>query len=183
MFKIEGKDIYLRYVEIDDAEFLYSLRTDPVLSKYISSVNSGVAEQVDWIKKYKEREKNNLEHYFIVCFKTGERVGTIRIYDFKGNSFCSGSWIVKPDAPICIAVEAIMAMYEYGFYYLGFTQSHLDVMKNNRSVANFMLSFGAKFTSENGNKNYYVLKKEDFEKSKVKYKRFYQKIKIIDLKR
>ena len=177
MLKIEGKDIYLRYVEIEDAQFLYSLRTDEVLSKYLSPVDS---KQVEWIKKYKEREKSKQEHYFIIHLKTDEKMGAVRMYDFKGNSFSWGSWVVKSNAPIYTAIESILAIFEYGFDYLEFTQSHFEVMKDNVRALAFYLRFGSKILYEEEHKYYLTLKQEDFEKAKIKYRRFYQRIKVSD---
>lgn len=180
MLKIKGKDIYLRYVEIEDAQFLYSLRTDPVLSKYLNAVDLELVNQIEWIKKYKEREKSKQEYYFIIQLKTGEKMGAVRMYDFRGNSFSWGSWIIKSDSPIYTAIESSLAIYEYGFDYLGFAQSHFEVMKDNARVVAFHKNFGAKLFSEEKYKYHLILKQEDFENAKVKYKRFYQRIKVID---
>ena len=45
--------------------------------------------QVEWIQNYKEREANKLEYYFIIEDKlTKEKYGTVRLYDFREDSFC-----------------------------------------------------------------------------------------------
>ena len=176
MLKIEGKNIYLRYVQLEDAQFLYSLRTDPALSRYLSAIDPGLVNQIEWIRKYKEREKRKQEHYFIIHLKTGKKMGAIRMYDFKGDSFCWGSWIVMPNAPIYTAIESILAIYEYGFDYLKFTKSHFDAIKDNSKAVAFYLNFGAKISHEENGKYYFNLEREDFEKTKIRYKRFYQQI-------
>jgi RimJ/RimL family protein N-acetyltransferase len=179
MLKIEGKDIYLEYTEIEDAEFLHSLRTDPALSKYLSPVGPGVLEQIEWLRRYKEREKNKIEHYFIIHLKNCEKIGTIRIYDFKKDSFCPGSLIVKQNAPIYTALEALLSVYDFSFSHLGFNQAHFDVVKDNTRVVQFHLNFGAKIVSQDDCSYFFILKREVFERAKIKFKRFYQPIKIV----
>lgn len=176
MLQIEAKDIYLKYIQLEDAKFLHSLRTDPALSRYLSVVDPKIATQIKWLEKYKERERNKKEYYFIIHLKTGEKMGAIRMYDFIADSFCWGSWIIKQNAPIYTAIESILAVFEYGFDYLGFTRSHFDAMKDNSKVVDFYINFGAKISREENGKYYFVLGQEDFEKTKIKYKRFYQKI-------
>ena len=52
------KNTKLIPVEINDAEFIYSLRIDSRLNKHISTINGTVIEQAKWIEDYKKREEN-----------------------------------------------------------------------------------------------------------------------------
>ena len=86
-----GKNINLRFVEITDASFIVSLRSDLRYNKYLSFVDDDVKKQEDWILKYKEREANKQEYYFIIQLnKDNTQIGTVRVYDFISgeNSFC-----------------------------------------------------------------------------------------------
>ncbi|EFB9782022.1 N-acetyltransferase, partial [Escherichia coli] len=47
------KNTKLIPVEINDAEFIYSLRVDSRLNKHISTINGTVIEQAEWIEDYK----------------------------------------------------------------------------------------------------------------------------------
>ena len=53
---IEKYGCYYRLVEIKDAEFIMSLRTNEKLSRYINETNNKLKDQSDWLKDYKLRE-------------------------------------------------------------------------------------------------------------------------------
>ena len=169
---ISGKNINMRTVETQDAEFIYLMRQDQVKTKYISSVTGTVADQVTWIEKYKLREVKKKEFYFIIESKTGERLGLVRMYDFQDDSFCWGSWLIKDNAPKSTAIESALQIYEYGFYTLGFKQSHFDVRKGNAKVIAFHTRFGARIVDENDLDYFFVYLKSAYEQTKIKYKRY-----------
>ena len=50
---IYGNNIDLRPVEIDDAEFILSLRIDQKLNQYLSPVENDLEKQREWIKNYR----------------------------------------------------------------------------------------------------------------------------------
>ena len=94
----EGRTIYFRLVEESDAAFIHSLRMDEQYNKYLSQVDDDVEKQRQWITRYKQREEQNEEYYFIIHRKDNNLpIGTLRIYDFRPeeNSFCWGSWILN----------------------------------------------------------------------------------------
>ena len=62
--KIESKNINLRLVNINDAETIINFRKRN--GKYLSKTNFNVADQVNWLSKYKIREKQKKEFYFII---------------------------------------------------------------------------------------------------------------------
>jgi glycosyltransferase involved in cell wall biosynthesis/RimJ/RimL family protein N-acetyltransferase len=142
---IIGKNIDLREVEVDDAEFILSLRLDPELNKHLSDVEDDLDKQKEWIKKSK---LNKQEWYFIVQNKMQEPVGTIRIYDIKGDSFCWGSWIILPKARQYSTFESMFLLYQFAFFDLGFKQTNFDVRKSNDIAFNFYVRFGAVVTDE-----------------------------------
>ena len=158
---IFGKNIDFRRVVVSDAEFILSLRVDPLLSKNLSVVENNLEKQRGWIF---ENEKNSSEWYFIIQNKNSQPVGTVRIYDVKGDSFCWGSWIVKPEARIYASFESAVLLYNYAFFTLGFEQSHFDVRRENKSVVNFHLKMGAKIVKEDELNFYFVFKKESYQK-------------------
>ena len=82
---ILGKNIDLRLVEIDDAEFILALRLDPELNQYISPVENDLDKQREWIKSHRLYSR---DFYFIIQNKKQKPVGTIRIYDIQDNVFC-----------------------------------------------------------------------------------------------
>ena len=61
---IYGKNINMRTVEIDDAEFVYTMRQDQNKTKYLSKVSGTIQDQKEWIAQYKKREADKKEFYF-----------------------------------------------------------------------------------------------------------------------
>ena len=64
-FTMEKYGLFARFVNESDAEFIVKLRTDPVLGKWIHSTDSDIENQKQWLREYKERERNGLDYYFI----------------------------------------------------------------------------------------------------------------------
>lgn len=169
---IEGRKINLRLVNLEDANFILDLRLNEKLNKYISDVDDDLKKQKEWLKQYKDREKNGEEYYFIIESKNGEKYGTVRVYDLKEDSFCWGSWIIKNDAPNYVSIESVLLTYKFGFYKLGFKNSHFEVRKENDKVVSFHKRFEAEIVNEDSLNFYFQFKKETFENIKRKYKKF-----------
>lgn len=169
----ERYGLQFRFVNEDDAEFIYKLRSDKTLSKYIHDIEGGVENQREWIRKYKDRESNGEEYYF-VFLQDKKRVGVIRLYSFHGTTFTSGSWIMVPGT----SGEAVMAVpiiaREIAFDELGmelednYDACHVD----NKKVIKFNERFGCKiykhFQDVKGEYVAMLLTKEDFETRKSK---------------
>lgn len=173
---ISGKNINLRFVTENDAEFIINMRTNTNKNKFLSSVDNNIEDQKTWIREYKKRETQKEEFYFIIESKTHEKLGLVRMYDFKEiqnkRSFCWGSWLIKEYAPKTTAIESALQIYEFGFHTLGFDRSHFDVRKGNDKVIAFHQRFGAKIIDENALDYFFDFKKIDYEVIKQKYKRY-----------
>ncbi len=167
-----GKNINLRTVEIEDAEFIFSMRQNQNKTKYLSKVTGTVESQKEWIKNYKQREENKKEFYFVIESKDKEKLGLVRMYDFQDDSFCWGSWLIKEDAPKTTAIESALQIYEFGFYNLRFEKSHFDVRKGNEKVIAFHQRFGAKIVDEDELDYFFNFAKIDYKITKQKYKRY-----------
>ena len=166
------KNLNLRTVAIEDAEFIYNMRQNQNKTKYLSKVTGTVESQKEWIKNYKQREENKKEFYFVIESKDKEKLGLVRMYDFQDESFCWGSWLIKEDAPKTTAIESALQIYEFGFYNLGFEKSHFDVRKENDKVIAFHQRFGAKIIDEDKLNYFFNFEKSDYEIIKEKYKRY-----------
>ena len=170
--KIVGKNINLRTVEIDDADFIYEMRQNQDKTKYLSKIIGTVESQKEWIKNYKQRENEKKEFYFVIESKNEEKLGLVRMYDFQEESFCWGSWLIKEDAPKTTAIESALQIYEFAFYKLSFDKSHFEVQKGNDKVVAFHKRFGAKIVNENEKEFFFNFEKTDYEITKEKYKRY-----------
>lgn len=166
---IEGKTIRLRDIEIEDAAFVVGLRTDESKSRFLNKTSADVDAQIAYIQSYKSAKK---DYYFIIEKKDGTRVGTVRIYDIRDDSFCWGSWLMVDGAPTTAAIESALLIYEFAFYILGFERSHFDVRHGNIRVADFHKRMGAKVVSQDDLDLFFNYEKSDYEAIKPKYARF-----------
>lgn len=174
-FDLSAKTTYLRLVQLEDAAFICSLRNNQKLNKFISKSAAEEESQRQWILNYKNKEVRGEEYYFIICrISDGLEIGTVRLYDFRNNpkSFCWGSWILNENKTKYAAVESALLVYEAGFHYLDFEQSHFDVMKGNDKVHNFHLKMGAEKVSEDDVNVYYIFSKNKYEINKNDYADF-----------
>jgi len=171
--RISGHNIALRLVELDDAEFILRLRLDERLNRHISATGADLDSQIEWLRRYKEREREGREYYFIVEGTDGQPYGTVRLYDFHQDSFCWGSWIMLPGNPAKAFESAVLA-YECGFNKLGFAKSHFSVDKNNSRVVAFHKRFGAKVVREDETNYYFQSSRADFEAAKERYQRLWK---------
>jgi len=172
--KLESKNIKLRLVTIEDAEFIYSLRSNLKRSKFLSKIKGTVQDQKEWIKEYKKREDAGKEYYFIIESKNLEKLGTIRIYNFEGDTFERGSWIIKEDSPKTTAIESSLLIYEFGFNILNFNKANIVIRKNNQKVIKFHQRFGLKIKKEDDINVYFECTKDFYLKEKDKYKHFFE---------
>jgi hypothetical protein len=138
--RVLGKSIVLRNVQVEDAEFILSLRLDPQKGSYLSPVEADVEKQREWIRTYL-RSKG--QAYFLICDLAMRPLGTVRIYDAIGESFSWGSWILKKGAPPSAAIESAALVYWLATKYWKFVASHFQVRRDNTSVLDFHEKFGA----------------------------------------
>lgn len=164
---IRGKTINLRNVGVDDAPFILSLRLDPRLNSHLSSTDPSLAAQRAWIERY--RAEPGQQYYFIIEDHSGQPHGTVRVYDLQPQSFCWGSWIVHPQAPRKAAIESALLVYEFGFFELGFAQSHFDVRKQNTRVVDFHRRFGATIERESEQDYFFRFLRSDYERVRPQY--------------
>ena len=167
-----------RLIAEDDAPFIVELRTDPVLSKFISYTNTSVESQINWIHRYKERERLGQE-YYLVFFYEDSPVGVCRLYDIKEDHFTFGSWVFKSGAPFFCSMAGAIITKEIAFETLGLSieidkdGTHVD----NKKVIRFSKQQGMVYngTREDDMGVFMTgyLEKETFEKNKLDIIRFF----------
>lgn len=162
-FKIDKYGIRLRLAEIEDAEFILKLRLDPKLGRYLSPTNIDVNKQIEWLEKYKLKEKKNEEYYFIAEDQFQNRYGTIRLYNFKNEGFESGSWIFANETPPNMAIKADIIGREFAFEFLQAKYCRFEVLKDNKSVIRYQLRYNPTIIGEDDTKLYFILSKEKFD--------------------
>lgn len=165
--RIIGDRLLFRDAGVGDAEFILGLRTDPVKSRHLSATPNDVERQRDWLSRYAQ----DRDQVYFIIEGYSERLGTVRLYDVQGPSFCWGSWIIKAGAPSSCAIESALIVYAYALG-LGFDRSHFEVRKNNLSVWKFHERFGATRTEEDDHSFYYSIDKPAITTAALRYKRF-----------
>jgi RimJ/RimL family protein N-acetyltransferase len=168
----QPKHISFRLANVSDAEFILNLRLNAQKNRYLSPVNNSLDSQKAWLKSYKKRERAGNEFYYIIQDRDNDNLGVVRIYDFKNDSFCWGSWILCDHAPSYAAIESALLIYEIAFYELGFSNSHFDVRKDNNRVLNFHKKFGASPIRDDGLNCYLTISKKTYEKTRQRYRKF-----------
>ena len=166
------RTIQVRLAREGDAAFILSLRQDEKKSRHLSSVHNSLSLQQQWLRDYLAREREGREYYFIIVDRENEPLGTVRLYDFREDSFCWGSWILKDGAPTAAAIESALMVYEIAFGRLAFQQSHFDVRKANSKVVEFHLRFGARIVGEDDLNYYFKYDKATYEATRTRYQRF-----------
>lgn len=165
-FSLTRYGVDVRLVEESDAEFILSLRTDTYHTRYIHSTENNLDKQIEWIKKYKDREQEAREYYFIYS-KDGEPMGLSRAYNIFDYYCSSGSWLCKPNNDPKASLATYLIMHDVMFEDLGLDLSIFDVRKDNKKVWRLHESFGAQRIGESDIDFYFTLfKKSYFENKK-----------------
>lgn len=166
--KVIGKTLTFRDAAEADAEFILSLRTDPVKARFLSMTSNDLGAQRAWLRRY---ASGSDQAYFIIEH-AGAAIGTVRLYDPRETSFCWGSWILADGRPQQAAMESALMVYAYAVDHLGFRSAHFDVRKGNERVWQFHERFGACRVRETEQDYLYELSYEAICESRRKYQRF-----------
>ena len=152
--RIEGRTLVLRNAGEPDAAFIHGLRTDPIRARHLSAVPPALAAQSEWLEHY---ARDDAQAYFIVCDAAGNQpLGTVRLYDARGDSFSWGSWLLRTGLPARCAIESALMVYHYARS-LGFAGAHFEVRQDNASVWRFHENFGATRVDCRDNRFFYEL--------------------------
>ena len=160
---IEKYNIKLKTVEYEDAELIVDLRTDVNKSKFLSSTANDLELQKEWIRTYKEKEKNGNEYYFVAIDERNEKFATYRIYNLEDDICEIGSWVSKPgysNGKNSIKVDIIVKEFVFGF--LNYHKLKFVVHKENFSVVRYHKLFGPEIIEETQENLYFVLSKKNF---------------------
>lgn len=173
--EIEKYGIKLVPVEPSDASFIIDLRTDTKKSRFISSTNTDLQQQINWINDYKERESKGDEYYFIGIDENLEKFATYRIYNIKSDQAEIGSWVTKPGyskAQNSIKMDIIVK--EFVFEVLGFSKLNFQVRRENGSVVRYHNMFDPTILKETDKDFFFMLSKENFYKNRNKFLKNYK---------
>jgi RimJ/RimL family protein N-acetyltransferase len=165
---VRGRQLLFRDANVDDAAFILALRTDQKKGEFLSATAPDLERQRDWLARY---AGDDGQVYFIICKLDGTPVGTVRLYDQRGDSFCWGSWIKSDGAPSGFGVESALMIYDFALQ-LGFKRAHFDVRKQNISVCQFHERFGAVKVDENEEDYFYEMRPEAIAGALQQYRKY-----------
>jgi RimJ/RimL family protein N-acetyltransferase len=165
-----------RHATMEDSEFLLGLRLDPSRNQNISATSGELKSQILWMESYLKRYIQGCEAYFIIEVD-GQPEGTLRLYDYLSDqdSFCWGSWIIRPGAPALTAYQSAILVYDLAFGSLKFTRAHFDVRQANISVWKFHEKMGAKVVREDTQDRFYDYTVEEYKMARIRLQKFTQK--------
>jgi RimJ/RimL family protein N-acetyltransferase len=167
--RVYGRNIVLANVQVEDAEFILSLRLDPDRSRFLTPVDPDIEKQREWIRSYLASKG---QAYFVICDTSMRRLGTVRIHDAGGDSFSWGSWILSDGAPATAALESAVLVYHLATRIWGFRSAHFKVHRANVPVLAFHEKFGARRVSETGEEVHLRIAPEQIERSLKRYARY-----------
>jgi RimJ/RimL family protein N-acetyltransferase len=139
---INGKYTNLRYVKVEDAEFILTLRTNPKYSHYINETENDLNLQNEWILN---QQCNPNDYYFIIRDLNGKPKGVISLYnfDFTGKSAEFGR-VICPNSPLQLN-ESISLVLSFGFETLGLKRIFDRINPINAEAIASTRRFGAEF--------------------------------------
>lgn len=167
----KSRSVEIRLANVEDAEFILSLRLDKRYNKYLSVVDKSLEVQRRWLESYKKEEAEGKQYYFIIeNIEKSLPCGTVRLYDFRSSSFCWGSWILNENKTRYAALESAFLVYRFGFEVLGYSESHFDVRKENLKVIQFHKKMGAKVVGEDEDNFYFRISRDQVESAEDCFK-------------
>ncbi len=172
------KNVYLKLVDINDARFIYNLRTNKKLSKYINPTSLNFKDQLDWMKKYFIRNNKKQEYYFKFQVKKKTKflnIGVARIIKLSKDNFSFGSWIMKPGSLSWQALECALSIYEFAFIFKKFKKNIMWMDLKNKKVITFHKMMGSEETRRDKKQLYANLKLSKYKEIKKKFAFFYLK--------
>lgn len=175
--RVKGKTLVFRNAEVKDASFILSLRLDSRKARHLNQTSSELECQIEWLKNYAEKSD---QAYFIIENQVGVPLGTVRLYDSQGDSFCWGSWILVADAPSTAAIESALMVYTYACEYLGFKTTHFDVRKGNERVWRFHERFGAVRVFESDLDYFYKIENEKILLARIRYRKYLSEVIVVE---
>jgi RimJ/RimL family protein N-acetyltransferase len=137
--QLEGFNLRLRPVRIEDAAFIVWLRNLDYVKGNVGDSATDVTTQETWLRAYFEREG---DYYFIVESSGGIPLGTHAIYNVNGTSAEKGRHIIR--AEVMAGVPAGILTTELAFGSMGLRELRARIVATNMSVQSLHRKSGFK---------------------------------------
>ena len=140
---IQGQHAWLRPLAENDATFLFELRNDAELTRFVNDGPRTLEQQQGWMRSYFGRD-NDL-NYVVISQSSGTPVGTVALYDIDGADRHAeqGRWLVRQDS--LAAVEADFLLNRHAFETFGLHLVHFSVCALNAKVLRYHIRCGARW--------------------------------------
>lgn len=160
-FTLERYGLTVRLANEHDTDYIMSLRTDKELTKFIHPTEDDLNKHLEWFKKYKIREAEGRDYYFIYL-KDGKPVGVNRVYNIFEYYGTPGSWICSPGNDVEVSMATNFILNDIIFEYLNLDLMIFDVRKANKKVWKLHKQCGAKVIGESEIDYYFATTKKDY---------------------
>lgn len=164
-FKYKDFGLEVRLVDERDVDYILSLRTNKLLTRFIHQTDNDREKQIEWIRSYKARESEGREYYFIYLLD-GKPVGLNRIYNIFEYYGTIGSWICNPDNEAEVSLATYILMFDLLFDHIKLDITIFDVRKENKHVWKLHKMLGALSVGESDIDYYFTLNKETYYKNR-----------------
>jgi RimJ/RimL family protein N-acetyltransferase len=138
-----GQHVILKKTEIEDAQFIFNLRTSKAGRFLRQPKGYNLENQIMWMNS----RPNNEINYIIIAKSTNEKVGTVSIYDvnFQDGIANVGRLILdekylKQSNPY--GLESIFLTYDFVFNNLNLRKISGDILATNTEMVKFQLFLG-----------------------------------------
>lgn len=170
-----GYGYHFRLVELEDAEFIHSLRNNEKLARFINPTSTEIEDQIKWLKEYKIRESKG-EDFYVMCLKEDKKtkMGLTRIYNVVEDVFEFGSWLFSPDAGPDAAVLGELFTKGIAFEHLGFKVCKMETSRKNTTVVRYAKSYKPKITGEDETTFYHESDYDNFKYHRQMYLKIFR---------
>lgn len=132
---ITGFAYCLRPLRMDDAAFIYGLRSDPDLTRYLAGGPKSLQDQQRWQEAYLGR----LDDYCFVVERIRDHrpEGTIAVYEISddGRRAEWGRWLIRRDS--LAAAESVYLIHKISFEHLMIDTLYSRTNIENKKVVSF----------------------------------------------
>lgn len=147
MITLQGKNIYLRALEPDDLEFLYTIENDQNIWE-VSNTQTPYSRFL--IKQYLENAHQDIyeakQLRLAICLNNHfEAIGLIDLFDFDPKNNRAGVGIVIKEIENRnqnIGSEALSLLIQYSFYNLNIHQLFANINEENKASLALFTKFG-----------------------------------------
>lgn len=169
-FYVEKYGLKVRLVNVDDAEFIVSLRSDPERTEFMITLSKDVENQRQWIREYKKREEEGSDYYFICNNQDSSPIGVNRISKINFETLsCKLSGFIKKKGNKADTAAMFLIQKEIVFDTLGLVFSIAEIHEKNYKMLKYFEYFDYKIAKNENNFLHLVLTKDAFQNGKLSF--------------